>query len=128
MFSCEFCKIFKNIIFHLQPPVAASFCYKMQNIGVNKFSATFIHNILEYHEPISAQGVDFHHSIRYSLALIKLVGFLQFSRVRSKKLTDIAAETYFFQNFLFSIVPQGVAGLTFTQFPVFYTLAFSKMQ
>ena len=40
----------------------------------------------------------------------------------------MAAETYFFQNILFLIVPEGVADQTFTQFPVFYTLAFSKMQ
>ena len=47
-FSCEICKIFKNILFYGPPLMAASFCNKIQNIGINKFPATFVHNIFKF--------------------------------------------------------------------------------
>ena len=49
VFSFEFCQIFKKIPFYRPPPVAASVSQDAKHIGVNKFSAIFIHNILEYH-------------------------------------------------------------------------------
>ena len=45
----RFCEIFRNILFYWTTPGATSYCHKIQNIGINKFSASFIQNILEYH-------------------------------------------------------------------------------
>ena len=48
--------------------------------------------------------------------------------MRSKEVTEIADETYSFKKLLFLMGPEGVAGVSFTQFPVSYILGYSKMQ
>ena len=46
-FLVNFAKFLKNIPFYWPTLVAPSVCHKTQNLGVNKFPAIFIHNVLE---------------------------------------------------------------------------------